>query len=345
MKPAPTMTEMLSELPWLVAAATMTGTSGSVAGRLPGGREVVRRGSAVDGVYLRDRAVGSGAEQADADVAVPRVELRGVRLGVDRVLLRHGAVVAGAEHTRADVLVARARLRCRRTAAAGRRRGRDVRLGHGSVRPGGVDTDDDVAVRGVALRGVRRRGCRAVAIRRRRCAGRRRVGLADIPDVGRRAGDHRRCLVVDPLCEDVASAVADASSLPPLFVAVAVAVESFDCETEGTSVGPPPCWPPAVLTSTVLELPAPDWLADAPLCAFWEPPFATPAELPSSLDGCWLFVAVAVAEASFCWETPCSPPCPAEPLAGVLGAGGTTTTIVVVFCAWLCAVSASLSAF
>ena len=28
MKPAPTMTEMLSELPWLVAAATMTGTSG-----------------------------------------------------------------------------------------------------------------------------------------------------------------------------------------------------------------------------------------------------------------------------------------------------------------------------
>ena len=136
-----------------------------------------------------------------------------------------------------------------------------------------------------------------------------------------------------PLCEDVATAVAAASSLPPLFVAVAVAVESLDCETEGTSVGPPPCWPPAVLTSTVLELPAPDWLADAPLCAFWEPAFATPAELPSSLDGCWLFVAVAVAEASFCWETPCSPPCPAEPLAGVVGAGGTTTTIVVVFCA------------
>ena len=97
------------------------GDVGMVAGRLPGGREVVRRGSAVDGVCLCDRAVGSGAEHADADVAVPRVELRGVRLGVDRVGLGDGAVVARAEHAGADVLVARARLG-RRRLAAGRRR-------------------------------------------------------------------------------------------------------------------------------------------------------------------------------------------------------------------------------
>ena len=345
MKPAPTMTEMLSELPWLVAAATMTGTSGSS----PAACQAVARssdeaapltvftcetGPSAPGLNKRTLMLRFHASSCEVSVSAltaffcvtaplsPGLNTRALMFSLPApvcVAVAPPPPVAVAVATfdwATSPFVPGASTRMTTWPfVASLCEAFDVEAAEPSP------SDDAVAP--------------AVAVL---------VWLTFPMSAGVPVTIDAAWLST-PLCEDVATAVADASSLPPLFVAVAVAVESFDCETEGTSVGPPPCWPPAVLTSTVLELPAPDWLADAPLCAFWEPPFATPAELPSSLDGCWLFVAVAVAEASFCWETPCSPPCPAEPLAGVLGAGGTTTTIVVVFCAWLCAVSASLSAF
>ena len=189
-------------------------------------------------------------------------------------------------------------------------------MGHLSVRPGARHERPRWLLVASLWEAFDVEAAETVAVRRRVASGRGRVALANVAGVCRRADDRSLCLVVDPTLRT--------SPRPwPMHRRFRRCRRRRRCRRvvrlrdRGTIGRPPPCWERTVLTSTVLELPAPAWLADAPLCAFCQPPLAAHAScVIIQTNYARLFVAVAVAEASFCWETPCSPPCPAEPSAG-----------------------------